>query len=101
GQGGAPAGGPAQAGPGGAPGAGGGGGRRRRRRRRGGGGHGGPSAGGHGGNCMSPYALTPRNIPIRDTFGAIATRYDLTNPVISLGVHLPWRSVEVRMLGEW
>src|SRR2546427_8290079 len=48
---------------------------------------------------MPPYALTPRNIQIRDNFDAIAPRYDLTNRVISLGIDLHWRRVAARPLG--
>src|SRR5437773_1001024 len=49
---------------------------------------------------MSPYALTPRNIQIRDNFDAIAPRYDLTNRVIWLGIDLHWRRVAVRQVRE-
>ena len=47
---------------------------------------------------MSQYALTPRNIQIRDNFDAIAPKYDLTNRVISLGIDLHWRRVAIRQL---
>ena len=47
---------------------------------------------------MPPYALTPRNIEIRDNFDAIAPRYDLTNRVISFGIDLHWRRVAIRQL---
>jgi demethylmenaquinone methyltransferase/2-methoxy-6-polyprenyl-1,4-benzoquinol methylase len=47
---------------------------------------------------MPPYALTPRNIQIRDNFDAIAPKYDLTNRVISFGIDLHWRRVAVRQL---
>jgi len=47
---------------------------------------------------MAPYALTPRNIQIRDNFDAIAPGYDLTNRVISFGIDLHWRRVAVRQL---
>jgi len=47
---------------------------------------------------MPPYALTPRNIQIRDNFDAIAPRYDLTNRVISFGIDLHWRRVAIRQL---
>lgn len=47
---------------------------------------------------MTPLALTPRNIQIRDNFDAIAPKYDLTNRVISLGIDLHWRRVAIRQL---
>src|SRR2546425_10236348 len=47
---------------------------------------------------MPPYALTPRNIQIRDNFDAIAHKYDLTNRVISFGIDLHWRRVAIRQL---
>src|SRR3989442_1656352 len=49
---------------------------------------------------MPPYALTPRNIQIRDNFDAIAPRYDLTNRVISFGIDLHWRRVAIRQLKD-
>ena len=49
---------------------------------------------------MPPYALTPRNIQIRDNFDAIAPKYDLTNRVISFGIDLHWRSVAIRQLAD-
>ncbi len=49
---------------------------------------------------MSPYALTPRNIEIRDNFDAIAPKYDLTNRVISFGIDLHWRRVAIRQLRD-
>jgi demethylmenaquinone methyltransferase/2-methoxy-6-polyprenyl-1,4-benzoquinol methylase len=49
---------------------------------------------------MSPYALTPRNIEIRENFDAIAPKYDLTNRVISFGIDLHWRRAAVRQLRD-
>jgi|SRR5262245_2632114 len=49
---------------------------------------------------MPPYALTPRNVQIRDNFDAIAPRYDLTNRVISFGIDLHWRRVAIRQLSD-
>src|SRR3989442_9625042 len=49
---------------------------------------------------MPPYALTPRNIQLRDNFDAIAPKYDLTNRVISLGIDLHWRSGAIRHLAD-
>ena len=49
---------------------------------------------------MPPYALTPRNVQIRDNFDAIAPRYDLTNRVISFGIDLHWRRVAIRQLRD-
>jgi demethylmenaquinone methyltransferase/2-methoxy-6-polyprenyl-1,4-benzoquinol methylase len=49
---------------------------------------------------MPPYALTPRNIQIRDNFDAIAPKYDLTNRVISFGIDLHWRRVAIRQLRD-
>ncbi len=49
---------------------------------------------------MPPYALTPRNIRIRDNFDAIAPKYDLTNRVISFGIDLHWRRVAIRQLRD-
>jgi demethylmenaquinone methyltransferase/2-methoxy-6-polyprenyl-1,4-benzoquinol methylase len=47
---------------------------------------------------MPPYALTPRNIQIRDNFDAIAPKYDLTNRILSLGIDLHWRRMAIRQL---
>src|SRR2546426_11661792 len=55
---------------------------------------------GHREAGMPPYALTPRNIQIRDNFDAIAPKYDLTNRVISFGIDLHWRSVAIRQLAD-
>src|SRR5262245_15620788 len=49
---------------------------------------------------MPPYALTPKNVQIRDNFDAIAPRYDLTNRVISFGIDLHWRRVAIRQLRD-
>jgi demethylmenaquinone methyltransferase / 2-methoxy-6-polyprenyl-1,4-benzoquinol methylase len=49
---------------------------------------------------LPPYALTPRNVQIRDNFDAIAPRYDLTNRVISFGIDLHWRRVAIRQLRD-
>ena len=49
---------------------------------------------------MPPYALTPRNIQIRDNFDAIAPKYDLTNRVISFGIDRLWRRVAIRQLRD-
>jgi len=44
--------------------------------------------------------LTRQNIQIRDNFDAIASRYDITNRIISFGIDLHWRRVAVRHLAE-
>ena len=49
---------------------------------------------------MTAFALTPRNVEIRDNFDAIAPRYDLTNRVISFGIDRHWRRVAAAQLRD-